>query len=202
LLSVLEDLPGGPYEGGNYDFLIGRALYDVGRLTEAEERLRRAVDADPGHADAHYYLGVMADEQGDLDRAIEHFVKVRELDIRAPRVPWSPQSAEFGQIVDQAISELPAELVVHITGARIYATEAPGIELCAEGCDPRAPVLLDGVGDNGSMRLFVYQRNIERICYSLDVMKTDLPGLIAREIEGVVKGSSPRAAGDKSGEDA
>ncbi|MBI2897338.1 MAG: tetratricopeptide repeat protein [Deltaproteobacteria bacterium] len=183
--EVLEELPAGPYETANYDFLIGRAFYDVGRLDDAEERLVKAALREPQHADAHYYLGVIADDRGDPSVAGQHFVIVREIDARAPHVAWSPSREEFGKVVDQAISELPGELVVHIAGARIYPTEAPGIELCAEGCDPRIPVLVDGVDGDAAARLFVYQRNVERYCYSLEVMKTDLPKLIAREIETV-----------------
>lgn len=191
---VLGDLPPGPYEAANYDFLIGRAYYDVGQPEPAARHLEAALQAEPEHADAHYYLGILADERGDLPKAVEHYSLVRELDRRIPRAAWSLPLADFRQAVDEALAKLTPELRAHIESAKVYCAEAPGMELVADGCDPRIPVLLDGVETGSGLRLFVYQRNVERMYYGVDLMKEDLQALVAREIEAVfVKSEKPGA---------
>jgi tetratricopeptide (TPR) repeat protein len=190
---VLAELPEGPYENAGYEFLIGRAYHDVDQAEQAEAHLRTATEADPEHADAHYYLGVLADDRGETDKAIEHFSLVRELDRRAPRAPWSLPLADFRQAVDEALTRVPAELQGHLSGAKVYCAEAPGLELVADGCDPRIPVLVDTFEQGGAARLFAYQRNVERMYYGLELMKQDLPTLIAREIEAVFVKTEPKA---------
>ena len=186
---VLSDLPEGPYDAANYEFLIGRAFHDIAQPDEAQKHLLAALQADPEHADAHYYLGIVADDRCDLAKAVEHYSLVRELDRRAPRTAWSLPLADFRRAVDDSLAKLPDELRAHIKDAKIYCAEAPGMELVADGCDPRIPVLLDGFEQGSVVRLFVYQRNVERMYYGADQMKDELSTLVAREIEAVfVKG--------------
>lgn len=189
---LLADVPEGPYEAANYEFLIGRAHYDVGDGRAADEHLRKAIAAEPEHADAHYYLGILADDRGDIAKAVEHYSLVRELDRRAPRPAWSLPFAEFRSAVDEAIASLPAELAAHVKDAKVFCAEAPGMELVADGCDPRITVLLDGLEPKGAARLFVYQRNVERTVQGLAMMKQELGVLIGREVEAVfIKGEPP-----------
>lgn len=193
---VLGDLPEGPYEAANYEFLIGRAYYDVGQTEAAEQHLRAAIATEPEHADAHYYLGILADDRGELAQAVEHYSLVRELDRRSPRPGWSPSVIEFRQAVDEALAELPEELRTHLADAKVFCTEAPGMELVADGCDPRITVLLDGFDQKGATRLFVYQRNVERVVQGLAMLKQELPQMIAREVEAVfVKAETKDAPG-------
>lgn len=186
---LLADVPDGPYESANYEFLIGRAYYDVGNAEAAALHLGKAIAAEPEHADAHYYLGILADDRGDIGEAIEHYSLVRELDRRTPRPAWSLPFAEFKNAVDEALAALHAELAAHVAGAKVFCADSPGMELVADGCDPRITVLLDGLEQKGAARLFVYQRNVERAVPGVAMMKQELPILIAREIEAVfVKG--------------
>ena len=45
----------------------------AGRLADARDLLRRAVEIDPRSAGAHYNLAVVADESGDTATAVEHY---------------------------------------------------------------------------------------------------------------------------------
>lgn len=194
---VLSDLPEGPYETANYEFLIGRAYYDVGQPEAAARHLQKSIETEPEHADGHYYLGILADDAGQIAEAVEHYSLVRELDRRAPRPAWSLSLTDFRQAVDEALAKVPAELRDHLRDAKVFCAEAPGMELVADGCDPRITVLLDGYEMEGSTRLFVYQRNVERMVHGVAMMKEELPILIARELEAVfvkVETKEPPAA--------
>jgi predicted O-linked N-acetylglucosamine transferase (SPINDLY family) len=52
----------------------GLALHRAGRLAEAEERYRRALDSDPGHFEARHHLGIIHYQRG------EHIAAIRQID--------------------------------------------------------------------------------------------------------------------------
>ena len=55
-------------------------LLNAGKYDEAAPILKRALDADPNFAPAHYHLGIYAMQKGDNASAKEHFKKYLELD--------------------------------------------------------------------------------------------------------------------------
>ncbi|HQB46545.1 MAG TPA: UDP-N-acetylglucosamine-peptide N-acetylglucosaminyltransferase, partial [Polyangiaceae bacterium] len=68
--------------------------------------------------------------------------------------------------------------------------EVPGIELVADGVDPRALLLLDALATPELPgppcgRIFVYQRNVERVAGSLDRLEAILVEAFEREIQAV-----------------
>jgi tetratricopeptide (TPR) repeat protein len=54
-------------------FALGNALYNLGRIADAEAAYRRAIQVDPGHPHAQSNLGVTLARQGKLEEAIAHF---------------------------------------------------------------------------------------------------------------------------------
>jgi hypothetical protein len=63
----------------------------------------------------------------------------------------------------------------------------PGMELVADGVDPRALVLLDGLGTpenppQSASRVFVYQRNIERLAGGSERLEQEVLSAFEREI--------------------
>lgn len=52
---------------------LGCLLCDMDRLGEAAEKFRRVLELEPDHADAHFYLGDVAERQGHHELAMEHF---------------------------------------------------------------------------------------------------------------------------------
>jgi hypothetical protein len=73
----------------------------------------------------------------------------------------------------------------------VYVTDVPGIELVADGVDPRALVLLDGFGSEdagrGEMvrsctRVFIYALNVARLAGSIDGLEREITLGLEREI--------------------
>lgn len=60
-------------------FNLGIALEDLGRYGEAQEAYQRAVEADPGFADAHYNLSRMCERVGDRVSALRYLKNYRSL---------------------------------------------------------------------------------------------------------------------------
>jgi hypothetical protein len=75
----------------------------------------------------------------------------------------------------------------YVRDAIVHVSDVPGMELVADGVDPRALVLLDGLGSaeappQTTTRIFVYQRNIERLAGSTDRLEQEIASAFEREI--------------------
>jgi tetratricopeptide (TPR) repeat protein len=192
---VVLRIPAGPYDNPSHSFLIGRAYYEIGDIEKAAALVEESVTKDARHAEAHYYLGLIRDERGDARGATQAFIKSRELDLELGMPPWAPGRDMFQQIAEKATAALNPVLRRYVEGADIYVSDAPGMELVAEGVDPRALVLLDGlasderertVRDPGDARpctrIFVYALNVTRLSGNFDGIEREIMLALEREI--------------------
>ncbi len=186
---AMKMLPDGPFDAPTYLFLMGRAWYELGDVERAAPLIEQSVRADPNNPDAQYYLGLVRDEQGDGRAATEALLRSRALDMGRPAPAWSPSPETFGGIVRSAIEKLDLVLARHVREAEVYVVEAPGAELVVDGVDPRAPLVLDTPpveeGTPARVRVFVYQRNLERLAGSLEALEAELGTALEREVTAV-----------------
>ena len=200
---AMARIPDGPWENPSYTFLVGRALYEVGEVDKARPLIEEAAKADPEHVDAHYYLGLLRDEAGDARGAVEAFLRSRAIDGSKAPPPWAPTPDAFALIVRSAIVGLDAILGRYVREAEVYVVDLPGAELVVDGVDPRALVILDTPptddGERRMVRLFVYQRNVERAAGTLVGLEEELAAALEREVTSVFldNGGGPKA--DKHG---
>jgi Flp pilus assembly protein TadD len=185
---TLDAVPEGPYEVPGQNFLVGRACFEVGRVEQAETLLREALRTDPESSDVHYYLGMTADKKGDWRTATEAFLKARSLELNHPRPPWSLPEEQFYKTAMRALLAVEPGIAHSLDGAILIASDQPGIEVVADGVDPRCPILLEGFGEpppgvkERVPRLFVYQRNIERMCASIEDLEEEISRQIGDEV--------------------
>ena len=200
--SVALRIPSGPYENPNHAFLVGRALFEIGEVACAAPLIEESVTTDPMHAEAWYYLGLVRDDQDDPSGATEAFLRTRELDLATPPVPWTSPRDLFSEAVTGALQALAPELRSFVEKADVFVGDVPGIELVADGVDPRALVLLDDLAtpempDPPCGRIFIYQSNVERAAGNADLLEATLVVAIGREIEATfpeAAGQAPQAA--------
>lgn len=185
--ELLVGLPEGPFENPQLDFLIGRARFELDQVDAAAPLIERAASRPDAPADATYYLGLLRDRQGRRAEASLAFLKTRQLDGALPKSPWSPSHARFEKVVQAALRQLPEALTRRLEGNLIMVTELPGVEVVAEGVDPRTPLLLDEMatspGAEEQRRLFVYQRNIERLIRQPLDLEDDVRDILGRELD-------------------
>jgi tetratricopeptide (TPR) repeat protein len=188
---AMATIPDGPFEGANYLFLIGRAHYELGDFEKAAPLLEEAVKADEESSDAHYYLGLVRDERGDVRGALEEFLQSRALDLSRAAPTWAPSPTDFASVVREVVSSLDAVLATYVREAEVYIVDLPGAELVVDGVDPRARMILDALApdDGGELpnraRLFVYQRNVERAAGTTEAIREELSAALEREITTV-----------------
>jgi hypothetical protein len=137
----------------------------------------------------------MRDEQGDRARATQAFVKARALDLQAPPPDWSLSPEAFEHTVRRVIDTLPQRLRQTIRQDEIYVADMPGVEYVIDGVDPRALILMDDISPAGlqapSARLFVYQRNLERLAGALESVESELRSALERELTAVLEENDP-----------
>jgi tetratricopeptide (TPR) repeat protein len=186
---AMKMLPDGPFSGPSYLFLIGRAWYELGQLDKAAPLIEQAASADPTSADAQYYLGLVRDEQGDARAATEALLRSRALDMGRVPPPWAPSPETFGTVVKTSIEKLDLVLARFVREAEVYVVDLPGAELVVDGVDPRTLLVLDTPpveeGVPPRVRIFVYQRNVERAAGSLEGMEAELGAALEREVTAV-----------------
>jgi tetratricopeptide (TPR) repeat protein len=185
--AVIARVPDGPYKNANHSFLIGRGHYEIGDVDRAAELIAESVAKDSHHAEAFYYLGLIHDEKGGTKGATDAFLRCRQLDLELSPPPWSLPHELFVRAAERAIAALDPVLGRYVRDAVIYIGDVPGLELVADGVDPRALVLLDGIGTPDGTpqtctRIFVYQRNVERIAGTADRLDQEITGAVEREV--------------------
>jgi tetratricopeptide (TPR) repeat protein len=193
---AMKMLPDGPFSGPSYLFLIGRAWYELGQLDKAAPLIEQAAKADPQSADAQYYLGLVRDEQGDARAATEALLRSRALDAMRGPASWAPTPEAFAAVVKAAVERLDLVLARYVREAEVYVVDLPGAELVVDGVDPRSILVLDTPpteeGTPTRVRVFVYQRNVERSAGALEAMEQEVATALEREITAVfLEGQSP-----------
>jgi Flp pilus assembly protein TadD len=192
---VVAKIPAGPYDNANHAFLIGRAHYELGHFDSAGSLIEEAAKKDPQHAEASYYLGLIRDERGETYGATRAFLKSRELDLEMGLPPWAPGRDVFQTLAEKAVVALNPVLKRYVEGADVYVSDVPGMELVAEGVDPRALVLLDGFASDDRERaartpedhrpcgrVFVYALNVTRLAGNFDAIEREVTLALEREI--------------------
>jgi|LNFM01.1.fsa_nt_gb tetratricopeptide (TPR) repeat protein len=201
---VLDALPKPPFANPQQTFLVGRAYFEAKRARDALPLLEKAIEKDPDNPDAHYYIALAADELGDRRRATVAFLEARELDLRAPAAPWSVERETFQRTVEKAVAKLTPDKLAQLKDSLVLVADAPGMEVVADGVDPRAGVLLDAVAAVGepppiAQRVFIYQRNIERVVGGIEQVEDEIAAQLEEEIAHVMGAAA--APQEKSSDD-
>ncbi|MBM4362431.1 MAG: tetratricopeptide repeat protein [Deltaproteobacteria bacterium] len=184
--ALCARFPQGPFDNPNHSFLVGRALYEVGNVAAARPLIEEATDKNPDGADAHYYLGLVRDDGGDSAGATAAFLRSRELDAALPAPAWALSAETFHGLVRRVVEGLDEGLGKFLRGGELFVSDLPGVEVVVDGVDPRALLLLDGIGGpegtEPTARLFVYQRNVERVAGTVEGVEEEIRLALDREL--------------------
>lgn len=184
---VVARLPKGPFQLPQLTFGVGRAHFEVGDVDTAERLITQAAEQDPTSSDAQYYLGLIAEHRGDTRAMAIAFLRARDAELRARGTRAEIATSDFEARVQSAIRSLSEPLAHTLEGALVIVCDLPGAEVVAEGVDPRIPLLLDDVSEEGEPpragRAFIYQRNVERVTGpSADEAESELVRALTDEI--------------------
>ncbi len=89
-----------PKEAAQSQYIIAVDHLNSGRESEAMEALRQTLAADPEHADAHYYVGVLLIRENRMKEALDHLGRHLEMS------PESPTAADARALLE-ALRQTP-----------------------------------------------------------------------------------------------
>ncbi|HTE55441.1 MAG TPA: metallopeptidase family protein [Kofleriaceae bacterium] len=150
----------------------GQIYLELDDGEQAERVFLAAVDEDPSQSDAHHGLGLVYEQRGDREAMIKAWTDTRRLDELAPPPPWHISNDEFERVAEEAMAELPSEVLDRLENVPVMIEDLPGEHLVREGYDPRLLGLFSGVAlpDKSHVSnqvpvidaVHLFQRNLER----------------------------------------
>lgn len=184
---IARRFPKTPLKSARACFALGRASYELANFEEAVFYFQEALAIQPGVADTYHLLGLTYLALRQKDEAIFTLLKTRELDEAHPPPEFSLSREAFEGRVKDAIERLSPPFRDALDGALFVVAKLPGVEVIAEGIDPRTPILIDDLPhlrtnnleppliplrfakDEEEVsvgRVFIYQATIERSVHS------------------------------------
>ena len=185
--ALCERFPTGPLENKNHVFLVGRAFFEIGNLDRATPLIEEATQAAPDNPEAWYYLGLVREERNDFHGATQAFLRSRDLDLMIPPPPGRCPRRRLRSLLSTASRALPNHFAPSFVPTSSTCPTCPARKWWPMAWIPRALLLLDGItanadGSSPSARLFIYQRNVERLAGTVDGVEPELRTALEREI--------------------
>ena len=188
--EALAELPAVDLPDPSYHTRAGTAWIDLGDLDAAEKHLETALRLDAKFTDAIHALGVVYDERGETQKMVKAFLAVREEDLKREAPAWGVSKERFEEIATATLAELPAKIRDLLGNVPIHTSDYPAKEIVAEGNDPRMMGFFSGIPlpEKGSVGgapsldcVFLYQRNIERVCQTRAEVEEEIRTTIFHE---------------------
>jgi predicted Zn-dependent protease with MMP-like domain len=167
-------------------------LLDGGEPRRAAELLRpllaRGVRDAGDAADLHHLLGIACEEAGDRAGMVAEWLETLRLD-RASDGPRELGDAELAAAIDDALDELPDEIVARLANVPIIADERPSTDLVRDGTDPRLLGLFHGLplghesqlGPAYAGTIHLFFRNLERESADADELRRQIRVTVLHE---------------------
>lgn len=167
-LKEAEQLAGADYP----DVLHAAAMiaWEDAGPEAARPLLEQVVAANPDHADARHALGIVCEAVDDFAGMVEQFQAVRELDARADRRAGVGSKADLDfieRVAEQVLEGVPEEFAERLRGVPVVLEPRPSEGIVAEGFDPRAFGLFEGLESGQEDRIVLAPTRIVLFCSNL-----------------------------------
>ena len=168
-------------------------LAEMGQASEAWEDVDRALELDSQNPQAHWVRAVLLELEGKQRQADDAYRTAAELDPEAYCPPVRVTRRAFDQAVKKAIHLLPPAFQSKMDGVEIFVKEMPGPD---DHPDSGLGPLIMGAFDGYSLterrtsdpwtqippRIYLYQRNIERVCRSRAELVDEIEVTLLHEV--------------------
>ncbi len=179
----LEDIEQPDLLPSTYAMLVGRALYESGDIKSGKAYINRSLKQDPKNADAWYYYGLIARDEGRRIDAVTAFMRVLEKDLETPITPWAKHVEPKESLIRQAIALLDPEAQAPLENTEIVIQASPTEQQICEEVDPRQVVLIKGIDPalGAFKKMWIFSRNMARAGVMPNTIINDLAKMILQE---------------------
>lgn len=206
-LFYLDDLEGALFllrraiktrgEVAIYRGFEGQILFELGRLGEAEQALRRSLTLDPECAHSVYHMGLVSEHRGDYEGAERLFEHAVGLAPEMYPLPVRMDPEEFERVALEAVEQLPERVRDYIVNCPILIEDLPSAEVVeTEKVSPQLLGLFLGVpvtvaGHDARFataprvdvdRIVLFKRNLEKAAASPEELREQIQITVKHEI--------------------
>jgi predicted Zn-dependent protease with MMP-like domain len=178
-----------------HTFYLASTLLELARFQEAEALFRQLLVKEEDKGPIQYGLAQTLEHLGQYAEAEENYAAAYKSDHEDYPLPTRMRRNAFEKVVREAMGSLPKELRVHLNEVPVVVQDLPerGVLLDIEG-EPVSPTVL-GLFIGRSLRdrsvfdppdvpptIFIYQRNLERLCYSREELIHEISVTLYHEL--------------------
>ncbi|MEE2962371.1 MAG: tetratricopeptide repeat protein [Myxococcota bacterium] len=188
-LSAFESIASIDILDARVDFHRGAALFELGRLAEADGALRSAVRCDDTLAEGYYLLGLISELLQTEEE--EHFFReARRLEPETYSPSCHRRHEDFEDLIYAAVLRFPEPVQHALEQYSIVISELPLVDQRRKiypEMSPRSLALVWGTPltsggvEGGEPCLMVFKRNVERALKTDDEIVAHLAGGVLRE---------------------
>lgn len=197
-LSSYETVADPDVQDAELDCARGIALFELGRLAEAESALKSALRGNADLAEAYYALGLLSELFG-TGQEVEYFRRARRLD--PERYPPKPQMSreEFEEIVEESLTLVPKALQEALQKVPVIIAELPHPDDVKNAEPPLSPLALGMyVGPPPGLEelvdlpaaeqpaMVLFKRNLERAALDKSDLKEEIAHTVVHELGHVL----------------
>ena len=174
--------------------LRASARFDLCQLEAARDDAARALAVRPEFADAHDLMSRTLEHLGDAAGAAEHAEEAHDLDSENFPMPLEFTDAEFDQLVQDGIAELPEPVRRHLDEFPVVVEPLPLLEILTSEHPPLPPDILGlFVGRDlmsrtshdvaaGPGAIYLFRRNLLRVCHTKEELQKEVRVTVQHEV--------------------
>ena len=180
----------------NWQYFFGTALTDALRFQEAEIELQQVVAADPEWPAAVFALAEALDLLERYEEAEEWYRRAANLDPENYPAPARMPRSAFDRVVDEAVAEMPADLQRALRRVAVVVADLPSREVLTAPAGeppfnprilglfvgPRLPDMSPATAIAFPPTIFIYQRNLERVCRTRSQLLLEIGATLRHEL--------------------
>jgi len=161
-------------------------LLDLGHLNESQAALSELVESHPDNAHVHHTLAIALEFSENQLGAHRHYQQAARLNPKHYSLPF--------RVSDEQIRHLASKIVIHLRSSQsashepveVIVSEHPTLEIMDRNGRPLSPLTLGfGIQNAGKMsgtQIYLFKRNIERVCINLSEIKEQLAITLEHEL--------------------
>lgn len=175
---------------------LGLTLFHMCEFEEAENVLSRALEIDNTDPQACYWMALCIERHGerDFDHAERYFVRAHQHGPEDYPRPVRIGRDEFHRVLEEALEELPEDIRRELRNLEIFVEDLPRdqdltefdppLDPCLYGLYIGVPIPERTTADPPRLpdRIYIYKRNLERMCPDLDTLRHEIRITLLHEV--------------------
>jgi predicted Zn-dependent protease with MMP-like domain len=173
---------------------LGLVLFEMCEFEDAEAALSRALEIDVADPQACYWMALCLERRGEYELSDRHFLRAHQHGADDYPLPTRIGREEFEAVLREALAELPEDIRRALKNIAIVVQDLPAeeslldfdppLDPCLYGLYVGTPLPERTTADPPRLpdQIFVYKRNLERMCPDRETLRREIRITLLHEI--------------------